>query len=83
MAFAMAHGLISVVLMLSKPGSLRFGPPITITSQAFNPAKGQGPNWRIGNYQALATTPGAFHPLWNDIRTGKLELFTAAVRGGR
>jgi hypothetical protein len=82
MAFALAHGLVNVVLMLSKPGSLRFGSPITVTDKPFNPAAaGQGSSgeWLIGNYQALATTPGAFHPLWNDTRTGQLELFTAAV----
>lgn len=80
MAYAMSHnGLISVVLMLSQPGSLRLGPPITITSHPFNPASGQGPNWRLGNYQALATTPGAFHSLWTGTRSGRLELFTATV----
>lgn len=82
MAFAMAKGKVSVVLMLSEPGSLRFGSPITITSQSFDPAKvaDQGGDWWIGDYQALAATPDAFHPLWNDARTGQLELFTAAVR---
>jgi hypothetical protein len=81
MAFAMNQGMVSVVLMLSEPGSLRFGPPITVTDQPFNPATvaDQSGRWWIGNYQALATTPGAFHPLWNDTRTGLLELFTAAV----
>jgi hypothetical protein len=83
MAFAMAQGMVSVVLMVSQPGSLRFGPPITVTDQPFDPAKGPagGARWWIGDYQALATTPGAFHPLWNDTRTGQLELFTAAVLG--
>jgi hypothetical protein len=82
MAFAMAQGTVSVVLMLSKPGSLRFGPPITVTDQPFDPAKvaDQQGRWWIGDYQALATTPDAFHPFWNDTRTGQLELFTAAVR---
>jgi hypothetical protein len=81
MAFAMAHGKVSVVLMLSEPGSLRFGPPIIITSHPFDPAKSEfGRRWYIGSYQALATTPGAFHPLWNDTRTGRMQLFTAAVR---
>jgi hypothetical protein len=66
--------------MLSEPGSLRFGPPITVTRQPFDPAKsGFGSSWWIGDYQALATTPGAFHPLWNDTRTGQLQLYTAAV----
>jgi hypothetical protein len=80
MAFAMAHGEVSVVLMLSEPGSLRFGPPITVTRAPFDPTKsGFGKAWWIGDYQALAATAGAFHPLWNDTRTGQLQLFTAAV----
>jgi hypothetical protein len=82
MAFAWARGMVSVVLMVSEPGSLRFGPPITITSQPFNPALGEirgNGMWSIGDYQALAATPGAFHPLWNDTRTGQLQLFTATV----
>jgi hypothetical protein len=76
MAFAMNQGKASVVLSISEPGSLRFGPPITVTHQPFDPAK---VNYRLGDYQALATTPGTFHPLWNDTRTGELQLFTAAV----
>jgi hypothetical protein len=81
MAFAIAHGKVSVVLMLSEPRSLRFGPPITITNHPFDPTKsGFARDWYIGSYQALVTTPGAFHPLWNDTRTGQLQLFTAAVR---
>jgi hypothetical protein len=84
MAFAMSHGRISVVLMLSEPGSLRFGPPITVTERPFNPAEsGFGSSWWIGDYQALACTAGTFHPLWNDTRTGQLQLFTAAVRVGQ
>lgn len=78
MAFAMSHGKVSVVLMTSEPNSLRFGPPITITPQPFDPAK---VNFQLGDYQTLAATPSGFHPLWNDTRTGKLELFTATVRG--
>jgi hypothetical protein len=57
-------------------GARRFGRPITVTGQPFDPAK---VNYELGDYQALATTPGAFHPMWNDTRTGELELFTAAV----
>jgi hypothetical protein len=81
MAFAMTDGNVSVVLMFSEPGSPRFGHPITVTHQPFDPGKsGRGRRWWIGDYQALATTPRAFHPLWNDTRTGQLQLFTAAVR---
>jgi hypothetical protein len=80
MALAMAHRKVGAVLMLSEPRSLRFGPPITLTSQSFNPARsGFGRRWFLGDYQALATTPGAFHPLWNDTRTGQMQLFTTTV----
>lgn len=84
MAYAWAHRKISAVLMLSEPHSLRFGPPITITNQPFDPTKSEfGRRWYIGSYQALATTPGAFHPLWTDTRTGRMQLFTATVRVNR
>jgi hypothetical protein len=76
MAFAMSQGKASVVLMISEPGSRRFAAPIVVTGQPFDPARA---HYELGDYQALATTPGAFHPLWNDTRTGELELFTAAV----
>jgi photosystem II stability/assembly factor-like uncharacterized protein len=76
MAFGMNHGTASVVLMISEPGSLRFGLPVMVTGQPFDPAKA---SYELGDYQALATTPGGFHPLWNDTRTGELQLFTAAV----
>ena len=33
---------------------------------------------QVRYYQGLAAAPGAFHPLWNDTRTGHLELFTTA-----
>jgi hypothetical protein len=81
MAFAMTRARVSVVLMLCEPGSVRFGPPVTITDKPFDAANsGFGKRWWIGDCQALATTPGAFHPLWNDTRTGRLQLYTAAVR---
>src|SRR5215475_13174628 len=36
--------------------------------------------WWVGDYQGLAaSTASAAQPLWNDTRTGALELFTAAV----
>jgi hypothetical protein len=81
MAFAMAHGKVNAVLMISEPRSLHFGRPITVTREPFDPARsGFGRSWWIGDYQALAATDGTFHPLWNDTRTGQLQLFTAAVR---
>jgi hypothetical protein len=81
MAFAMTHGMVSAVLIQSARGSSRFGPPIAVTDHPFNVrmVAGQNGNLHLGNYQALATTPGTFRPLWNDARTGKLQLYTAAV----
>ena len=63
---------------------LSFGPPLTVTTRSFDPARGvQGGKhgaWWVGDYQGLAaSTASAVHPLWNDTRTGALELFTAAV----
>lgn len=77
MAFAANRGMVNTVLMISRPGSLHFGPPITVTDRPFDPAK---MNYQLGDYQTLATSPNGFHPLWNDTRTGQLELFTATVR---
>jgi hypothetical protein len=56
-----------------------------ITPSGFDPAKGLstgkgGPF--VGDYQALAATAKTVYPLWNDTRTGRLELFTALVPAG-
>lgn len=82
MAYAMEQGLINVVMMISEPRSLRFGAPITVTDQPFNPAVVANPRgrWSLGDYQALAVARDGFHPLWSDTRNGQLQLFTAAVR---
>jgi len=34
----------------------------------------------IGDWQGIASSAGAFHLVWNDTRTGKLDLFAATVR---
>lgn len=83
-AFALADGRVDVVLLTSQPGTPRFGRPLRVTSKPFDPARGtlsggKHGAWWIGDYQGLAACPGALHPLWNDTRTGQLELFTATV----
>src|SRR5262249_35613381 len=83
-AFALAHARIAPVLFRSPARRLSFGPPLTVTTRSFDPARGaQGGKhgaWWVGDYQGLAaSTASAVHPLWNDTRTGALELFTAAV----
>jgi hypothetical protein len=78
--FELAGGRAHVVMVTSASAGVSFGPPRTVTGSSFDPilglATGAAQHW-IGDYQGLAATPGAFHPLWNDARTGHLELFTA------
>jgi hypothetical protein len=86
-AFAYRQGQIEVVVLVAEPGTARFGQPRPVTSRPFDPARGtlSGKHgaWWIGDYQGLAAAAaGGLHPFWNDPRTGRLELFTAAVPGG-
>ena len=73
------------VLLVSEPGQLRFGPPLRVTTVAFDPHRGsigssaKEGTWWIGDYQGIAAGAGAFHLVWNDSRTGKLDLFAATV----
>jgi hypothetical protein len=83
-AFALANGRIDEVLLLSPPHQLHFGAPLRVTTAAFDPhsptatGKKHGA-WWIGDYQGITASAGAFHLVWNDTRTGKLDLFAATV----
>jgi hypothetical protein len=83
-AFALADGRVDQVLLVSRPGELRFQAPVRVTSTAFNPhtptSGGKHGAWWIGDYQGIAAGEDAFHLMWNDARTGKLDLFAATVR---
>jgi hypothetical protein len=85
-AFALAKGRINEVLLISRPGVLRFRPPLRVTTAPFNPddrttaSRGKYGVWWIGDWQGIAASAGAFHLVWNDTRTGKLDLFAATVR---
>ena len=83
--FELASGRVHVVMVTSTPDGASFGPPRTVTGSSFDPtlglAHGDGTaaeHW-IGDYQGLAAAPGAFHPVWNDTRTGHLELVTTTI----
>ena len=84
--FALANGRIDEILLISQPDELRFGPPLQVTTASFDPqnpttaSRGKYGAWWIGDWQGLTTSPGAFHVVWNDTRTGKLDLFAATVR---
>jgi hypothetical protein len=84
-AFALQGGKVDEVLLVSTPGELRFSPPLRVTTTAFDPRRGSIDSnekegaWWIGDYQSIAAGSGAFHLVWNDSRTGNLELFAASV----
>jgi len=69
-AFALAGGRVNQALLVSRPrGTLRFRPPLQVTTAAFDP-----------HSATASASAGAFHLVWNDTRTGKLDLFAATVR---
>jgi hypothetical protein len=82
-AFAYRRGLIEVVVLVAESATARFGPPVRVTSRPFDPAQGtlSGKHgaWWIGDYQGLVSAAGRIHPLWNDPRTGRLEIFTTSL----
>jgi hypothetical protein len=84
-AFALANGRMDEVLLVSRAGELRFGPPLRVTTAPFNPldpttaSRGKYGIWWIGDWQGIASGAGAFYLVWNDTRTGKLDLFAATV----
>jgi hypothetical protein len=76
-AFELGNGKVNVVLFTSRSKGASFGPARTVTQGAgFDPTLSAV---GIGDYQGLAAASGRFHPLWNDTRTGHLELFTATI----
>ncbi len=85
-AFALANGRVNQVLLVAQPRrTLRFRPPLQVTTTAFDPhsptTSGQKHGaWWIGDYQGITASAGAFHLVWNDTRTEKLDLFAATVR---
>ena len=86
-AFALTDGRVDVVLWRAAGPGGPFDAGQRITTEAFDPAAGitttthrtKHGAWWIGDYQGLATGGGMLHALWNDTRTGNLELFAAAV----
>ncbi|MBV9278693.1 MAG: exo-alpha-sialidase [Chloroflexi bacterium] len=59
-------------------GSASFDPGKGVQGKGSTGGKGGGSAW-IGDYQALAAGQGVVYPLWNDSRTGRLELYAAIV----
>ncbi len=78
------HRLIDVYLAQSVDRGDSFLKNVRVTTESWNPAQGapideNGAQF-IGDYQGLAADNTFVHPFWNDARTGKQEIFTAAIR---
>ncbi|MDB5075650.1 MAG: BNR/Asp-box repeat protein [Chloroflexi bacterium] len=78
-----ANGLIDVYLARSADGGVSFSPSQRVTNVSWNPALGAphatAQETFIGDYQGLAVGPGVIYPFWNDTRSGKQEIYSAAV----
>jgi hypothetical protein len=75
--------LIDEFLARSIDGGASFGPALRITSASWDPAvdapvPSKGVTF-IGDYQGLAVDRGQVFPFWNDTRTGRQDIFTAAI----
>jgi hypothetical protein len=81
-ALSVAQARIDVMLYLSQPGRVAFGPPRRVTTQSFDPtqAVNTGSTRWLGNYQGVTAAGTAIHPIWTDTRTGDTQIFTAALR---
>ena len=83
-AFALTGGRVNRILLVSAPGELRFGPPLQVTTHPFDPhssmrAGGKHGAWFLGDCQGMASSGDTFHLVWNDTRTGRLEIFAATI----
>jgi hypothetical protein len=79
---ALHHGRLDLYLARSYDHGASFQPAVRVTSQSWDPTLGlsigNGQFW-VGDYQGLAAGPTTIYPFWNDTRTGRLEIFTAAI----
>jgi hypothetical protein len=76
--FAVTQNQVDVLLFTAGQQATGFRERL-VTSRPFDatlaiPAGGQ---YYLGDHQGLTSSREAFHPFWNDTRTGRLELFTA------
>ena len=80
---ALSHGTVNTELTRSTTRGEGFPAPITVTESPFKPGLGLHSSkhgaWWIGDYQGLAAGAGVVYPVWNDTRTGQLEIFAASV----
>ncbi|HLZ56540.1 MAG TPA: sialidase family protein [Ktedonosporobacter sp.] len=81
------HRLIDVYLAQSNDHGISFLKNVRVTTQSWDPSVDApideyGQQF-IGDYQGLAADNLFVHPFWNDTRTGRQEIFTAAISGAQ
>jgi hypothetical protein len=83
--FALSQNSVAVNLTRSSSTRMQLAELATVTESPFLPSLGVRTNatksgaWWIGDYQGLTTAQDVIYPVWNDTRTGQLELFAAAI----
>jgi hypothetical protein len=87
-AFALANRRVDEIVLLSQAGALHFGAPLTVTTTPFNPhsptaSGGKHGDWWIGDYQGITAAGTSFHLVWNDTRSGRLDLYAASVKASQ
>jgi hypothetical protein len=84
--FALSNAAVNVELARSANHAADFASPTTVTDSPFAPSLGvrgtKSGAWWIGDYQGLAAGNGVIYPVWNDTRTGRLEILAASVPAG-
>lgn len=82
--FAVRQSRVEVLLLTTGPDT---GPSRrqVISSRPFDAslAESDGGEYHLGDHQGLAATGDAFHPIWNDTRTGRMELLSATLTDRR
>jgi hypothetical protein len=70
-------------LTLSQDEGARFGQTESVSTQPFDPTLSLPGNkegiWWVGDYQSLAAGPSTMYPCWGDTRTGRMQIYTAAL----
>jgi hypothetical protein len=79
--FAVAQSRVGVLLFVSGHHATGFQ-RWSVTGRAFDAtlAESAGGQYYLGDHQGLAASRDAFHPFWNDTRTGRMEIFAGTVR---
>jgi hypothetical protein len=81
--FAFSQGRMNVYLAVSHTDGASFDAPLRVTDRSFDPTLGirtiERGQWWVGDYQGLAAGRASVYACWNDTRTGRLEIYVAAV----